>query len=1201
VDWFAALNSPDFMPHGYCYLWDPSVMWLHVISDGLITLSYYCIPVVLVYFIRKNRKIPFNRIFWMFATFILACGTTHAMEIWNVWHASYLLAGVLKGITAVASLLTAGMLIPLVPKVISLPGRMHLQEVNRKLEEEIAEHKRFDAPIKDPLRRRVTAGFIVAVLLTLFTGFSSWRGARRAEQDAYWVSHTHEVKETIQRTTRHVIEAETSARAFALSGQEPLLANYTTARKSVDTDEGRLRDLTADNLSQQRRLDVLEPQLRTAFDFAESIIAKRRKLQAYPGGDDALETERLLEVVRATTRDMYAEETRLLGQRTQRAGAGQRLARIIALAGAFLAVGLWSLARFAVNREIEVSARARTQINTLNAELEQRVEQRTVALQSEIAERKQAEMANESALRELADQKFALDQHAIVAVTDVQGTITHVNEKFCAISQYSQQELIGQNHRILNSGHHSKAFFQGMYHAIANGKVWNGEIRNRAKDGSLYWVDTTIVPFMGEHFKPRQYVAIRTDITERKREEEIRGRLAAVVESSDDAIIGKTLDGTITSWNPGAVKLFGYSSAEAVGKSMRMLLPPERANEETDILARIARGEAVDHFETVRVRKDGRKIDISATISPIKNSLGAVVGASKIARDMTEHKRAEAALQASLAASKAALKELADQKFALDQHAIVAVTDVQGTITYVNEKFCTISQYSKNELIGQNHRILNSGHHPRTFFQEMYHAIADGKVWHGEIKNRAKDGSFYWVDTTIVPFVAADGKPRQYVAIRADITERKRATEVLAAQALELSRYAEKLSTSQQALQSQTLMLQSVLDSMSEGLVVADENGKFIIWNPAADRIVGLGAANVPSGEWNKHYGVFLPDTVTPFPPEQNPLLRAIHGEVCSAEMFLRNTELSEGVWIDSSASPLKNKDNVARGAVIAFRDITQRKKDEQKIRKLNDELELRVVERTAQLEAANKELEAFSYSVSHDLRAPLRHIGGFSKMLVEEFGASLDPTAQHYLDRIQSGTQKMGLLVDELLNLARVGRQAVNRQPTKLNSMVAEVIAILQPENEGRQVEWVVADLPVVDCDPVLVKQVFQNLLANALKFTRSHGGMAGTPADARTFIEVGCKEDDGQLVFVVRDNGVGFNMKYVDKLFGVFQRLHRAEDFEGTGIGLATVQRIVQKHGGRVWAEGELDKGAAFYFTLGVGKQAGSKSSEATAGGRL
>jgi light-regulated signal transduction histidine kinase (bacteriophytochrome) len=186
-----------------------------------------------------------------------------------------------------------------------------------------------------------------------------------------------------------------------------------------------------------------------------------------------------------------------------------------------------------------------------------------------------------------------------------------------------------------------------------------------------------------------------------------------------------------------------------------------------------------------------------------------------------------------------------------------------------------------------------------------------------------------------------------------------------------------------------------------------------------------------------------------------------------------------------------------------------------------------------------------------------------------------------------------MGLLVDELLNLAKVGRHALNAHPAELNSVVADVIAILEPDIQGREVQWVIADLPLVDCDPVLVRQIFQNLLANALKFSR---------ARAPAVIQVSHQEDteDGQPVFMVRDNGIGFNMKYVDKLFGVFQRLHRPEDFEGTGIGLATVQRIVQKHGGRVWAEGEVDKGAAFYFTLGAGKQAGSKSNAATAGGQ-
>jgi PAS domain S-box-containing protein len=393
--------------------------------------------------------------------------------------------------------------------------------------------------------------------------------------------------------------------------------------------------------------------------------------------------------------------------------------------------------------------------------------------------------------------------------------------------------------------------------------------------------------------------------------------------------------------------------------------------------------------------------------------------------------------------------------------------------------------------------------------------------------------------------------------------------------AKELSQQAGELARSRQTLETQTRMLQSVLDSMQEGLVAADEQGAVIIWNPAAAKILGMGATSLPFQEWTTHYGLYLDDMVTPFPTDQLPLTRAIRGEACTAEMFVRNPEFDEGVWIEVSASPLKDRDGAVNGGVAAFRDVTQRRVDEREIRKLNEELEERVVQRTAQLEVANRELEAFTYSVSHDLRAPLRHIGGFSRILMEDYGSAMEPEARVHLQRIEDGVRRMGLLVDELLNLARLGRHALNLQRAELNSIVEEVVSLLQPEIGSRAVTWKIEKLPSMQCDPILVKQVFQNLLANALKFTR--------PRD-QAVIEIGWREQAGERLIFVRDNGVGFSMKCKEKLFGVFQRLHRPEDFEGTGIGLATVQRIVHKHGGRVWAEAELDRGATFRFTLGA-----------------
>jgi PAS domain S-box-containing protein len=317
-----------------------------------------------------------------------------------------------------------------------------------------------------------------------------------------------------------------------------------------------------------------------------------------------------------------------------------------------------------------------------------------------------------------------------------------------------------------------------------------------------------------------------------------------------------------------------------------------------------------------------------------------------------------------------------------------------------------------------------------------------------------------------------------------------------------------------------------------------------------------------------------IPDIV--HPEDQADFARLNTAAILSMSVFHWEGRVMVGgeriAWIRFSSVPRQiGGGEVVWSGVVA--DITERKLAEKQLAALNAELDQRVIERTAQLEEANKELDAFSFSVSHDLRAPLRAIDGFTRILIEEYATALDSEGKRLGSVIRENTGKMSRLIDELLALSRLGRAAVNLSRIDMHTMATSVFHELTSAEGRSRMNFHVDNLLPVDADPTLMRQVWANLLSNAIKFSSKR---------ERAVIQVSAKQSEGDYVYVVADNGAGFDMKYRDKLFGVFQRLHSSREFDGTGVGLALVQRIIRRHGGRVWAEGEVDQGASFCFAL-------------------
>jgi PAS domain S-box-containing protein len=739
-----------------------------------------------------------------------------------------------------------------------------------------------------------------------------------------------------------------------------------------------------------------------------------------------------------------------------------------------------------------------------------------------------------------------------VVIIDSRGTILLVNTLAEQMFGYPNKDLIGKPLAVLIPERFRKIHEKQMAHFFAEPMIRPMvqflDLAGRRQDGSEFPVEINL-SFI-ETINGILALAFVTDVTLRKQVElhlrESEKLFRMQVECVQDyAIFMLDTEGNILNWNAGAERLKGYGEKEIIGKHFSCFYPEEERNAgkpEEELKKAAAEGRFED--EGWRVRKDGGRFWADVIITALRDENGNLRGFSKVTRDITGRKKVEDEIQDA--------REYAENIVETVREPLMVLNSDLKILT-ANHSFYDTFKVTPEETIGNF--IYDLGNRQwdipklRVLFEEI---LPNDTVFNGyEVEHDFLDIGRKIILLNARQIFRENIGSHIILLAMEDITERKRVEE-----------------EREQLL----VQLDAVLSSINEGVVISDLEGNILTMNPSALAIHDYESADQIRRQLHQYQDTFELSDLDgrPVAFEQWPLSRVLRGEqFTDYEVRLRRKDTGKSLICSYSGTPVQTKSGDTILSVITVRDITERKLAEEEIERLNTDL----AARAADLEDANRELETFNYTVAHDLRKPLTAINGYCQLIRELCGDNLTEACKDYLREAYDGTWRMNRLIDALLSFSRVGHVEPRREIVDLSAIAHEVAAVLQLSEPERRVTFIIADVVSADGDAALLRVVLDNLLGNAWKYT----GMREEAA-----IEFGVTEVKGDPAYFVRDNGAGFDKEDAAKLFIPFQRLHGSEQFKGFGIGLATVERIIRRHGGRVWAEGAPGNGATFYFTL-------------------